>query len=348
MGYNVTIGNAVATSGYYTKEIFITIELVFSEDAPFYANDGWGKTNNSYSSNTSLHKFVRDCKLEKIFGEDSENVVNTGVYALTQEDLEHIKKAKEKWLDEHPNAVPRFDFSEEDAFLARLNLYEFWIEYAVTKCKNPAIEILGKEVEKMEHMNFDERAIEFLKELTELSNKYNVFIEVTEFPNLVNKEETESASGFQFEFDDEKYICHDIKGSWIKELDEEKRFTCEIPDQGDDILSKDKLKVVDLWATADDNSMYLHVYKSETEAQTNLEKDRKDGATQVIHGFGVINTETGFIHDDADDFHYTLDVAELELRLLISNGLGIADEEGVDVSTTDSDIEDVSDDGRTV
>jgi hypothetical protein len=67
-----------------------------------------------------------------------------------------------------------------------------------------------------------------------------------------------------------------------------------------------------LWATADEGKNYLDVSHVEEDVENWLKES--DEAVQIIQGFGVFDSETNLMVDEASDFLYTYEEAQEELK----------------------------------
>ena len=76
----------------------------------------------------------------------------------------------------------------------------------------------------------------------------------------------------------------------------------------------DKYEIITLWATLDNEGMYIHVSRVKEEVEEWLEKDEE--AMQITDGFGIIDKSTNIMPDVAADFHYDLNSALNELKVL--------------------------------
>jgi hypothetical protein len=153
MGYNIYIGNAVVETDEDELEAWYGIEQIELDEAPFWPNpvdengkpklfegDASGKTNGRHPSYTSMSNWARAVGLEKLFHEKREGLLepHPGTKRLTPEIHAEVLAAKERWERDHPNARPGWS-EGDDAVLAKLIWYEWWIGWALENCERPAI-----------------------------------------------------------------------------------------------------------------------------------------------------------------------------------------------------------------
>jgi len=74
-----------------------------------------------------------------------------------------------------------------------------------------------------------------------------------------------------------------------------------------------------LFATADKNGHYIDVSPNIAECQEWLKEDDNKEAKTIIGGYGIFNTHTDTMPDDAVDFHYSYGEAQQELSRFLEN-----------------------------
>jgi hypothetical protein len=153
MGYSIYIGNAVVETDEDELEAWYGIEHIELKEAPFWPNpvdgngkpkrfggDASGKTNGRHPSYTSMSDWARAVGLENIFYKRGDGLFDPhpGIKRLTPEIHAEVLAAKERWERDHPNARPGWR-EGDDAVLAKLIWYEWWIGWALKNCERPAI-----------------------------------------------------------------------------------------------------------------------------------------------------------------------------------------------------------------
>ena len=167
MGYRITIGNAeptVPTEDDDNQPGWAVIEYSHPEAPVFPGDDMTGNTNVRSPSYTVWAEFCREAGLYDLFfgaststKEKSTREVclmprHPGVALLRRSDLLEIRQARERcaakrWTGERvPGWDPTMTWTDTrepdpkyDGCLARLLWLEWWVEWALTNCKTPAL-----------------------------------------------------------------------------------------------------------------------------------------------------------------------------------------------------------------
>ncbi len=151
MSYDIYIGNAVI------REEDLEVEYVVSShtepDAPVFPYDSMtANSNNCHPGYAQWTGFCREAGIHDLFfGEESGLMRNhPGIQRLHIWHLTAVQNALRRWREQHPEAVPGFDYSPHwnhpddgvrgrDPILARLIWLEFWIDWALRTCEKPAL-----------------------------------------------------------------------------------------------------------------------------------------------------------------------------------------------------------------
>lgn len=86
----------------------------------------------------------------------------------------------------------------------------------------------------------------------------------------------------------------------------------------EDPSTKETLKVISLFATADQEGNYLDISTERSDCERWLTENKE--AVRIVDGFGVAHSKTNEMHVDAVDFHYSIVEARAEL-VTLSNKL---------------------------
>ncbi len=156
MGYAIYIGNAVVQKCEDELYAQYAVKPTRNKHAPRWENpvgadgkpdfrlgcDISEDTNGRHPSYTSMTNWSREVGLFDLFlGEDGrEGLLNPhpGCHKLTHAISGQVAEALRKWKDAHVGAVPGWR-SGEDAVLAKLIWYDWWIQWALKNCRLPAI-----------------------------------------------------------------------------------------------------------------------------------------------------------------------------------------------------------------
>ena len=159
MSYDIYIGEAVSLVDKWEndeggEEFTITVNSVELEEAPCFPNDHMtGKKNHRHPGYSQWADFCRDSGLHGLFFDKNKGLMrkHPGTFALNQNHLAEIRQAKEKWIEKNPGKTPGFapdkymkrefqdPITNPDPILARIVWLEFWVDWALKNCKNPAI-----------------------------------------------------------------------------------------------------------------------------------------------------------------------------------------------------------------
>lgn len=167
MSYDIYIGNIEMRKAYQDEEYTEITEHsriidgktvyfepyvpeVRLENAPTFPNDEMtGNSNNRHPGYSQWAEFCRKAGLYNLFfNEDGLMNEHPGHAALTQKHADVIQLALMRWEKIFPNSVPGFggycptegdDEVAYDGILARLLWLNFWVQWAVKNCENPAI-----------------------------------------------------------------------------------------------------------------------------------------------------------------------------------------------------------------
>lgn len=162
MSYDIYIGEAKIN--YYPEDGYMELGVkdIELDNAPeFGFGDISGKSNGRFPGYSQMSKFCETVGLKELFYDEESGFLrpHPGCKPITQDHLEIITKAKEKWEKEHPNCkelLPTkdkepanyfyidFDTREQeekkyDWIYARLVWFEFWFKWALKSCKMPCI-----------------------------------------------------------------------------------------------------------------------------------------------------------------------------------------------------------------
>ncbi len=150
MGYNIHIGNAVPHLIEDELAARYEVEGVENDAAPHWPNpptlagqfpvyDLSGKSNGRFPGYTSFAGWARVTGLYELFlGEEGLIRRHPGCQRLTEDHLTQVREARELWEKDHPEASPGWH-DHQDAALAKLIWYEWWMTWALKNCRIPAI-----------------------------------------------------------------------------------------------------------------------------------------------------------------------------------------------------------------
>lgn len=155
MSYDIYIGNAVLEKDE-DGNIREVVERMEHPDAPFWESkpdednsehkmvfipDLSRKTNGRHPGYSQMSRFCEDAGLSDLFFGEPHGILSRhpGLVRLSGKHFLELRAAKERWLENHPDAVPGWN-KGEDPILARLIWYEWWICWALEHCENPAVE----------------------------------------------------------------------------------------------------------------------------------------------------------------------------------------------------------------
>lgn len=154
MGYTIRIGNATpkppdprhAPGGSFDWKVG-EVQL---PDAPCAPNDPNGWRNYRWPSYSVWADFARDVGLyDMLIDGNADGTLmpsHPGIAPLYPWHKEQIDAALARYRQAHPNAVPKFtnepgDRADEiNGHLARLEWLAWWVSWALTNCKHPALE----------------------------------------------------------------------------------------------------------------------------------------------------------------------------------------------------------------
>jgi hypothetical protein len=163
MGFDFFIGNATprkpdlgdAPGGSFGWEVGQTN----IDEAPAFPNDApWSLHGNQRSPGYGVWAdFAKEVGLAHLFNHDHRDEdghllrQHPGIAPLYPYHVEEIRKARDSYRLEHPEATPRFCASQPNSFdaidephsgenaqLARLEWLLWWCEWAVKNCEHPA------------------------------------------------------------------------------------------------------------------------------------------------------------------------------------------------------------------
>lgn len=145
MGYSIYIGEATIFTE--EDEIWVGVKKIEHPDAPYWESSGGfpdasEKTNGRHPSYTQFVDFCRSTGLANLFFDEDYGLLrdHPGIKRIYPHHLEEISRARKRWEELHPNAVPGWNVDKgEDPILARLIWYEWWFRWALENCKLPAI-----------------------------------------------------------------------------------------------------------------------------------------------------------------------------------------------------------------
>jgi hypothetical protein len=153
MGYSIYIGNAVVEVDEDELYAKYTVERITHEKAPRWPNcinangdvDISKDTNGRHPCYISMDNWARAVGLYELFLGNGSNdgaagLLNphSGCRRLTPDILVQISTARIKWEKSHIGAKPGWS-NEDDAALAKLVWYEWWVKWALENCRIPAI-----------------------------------------------------------------------------------------------------------------------------------------------------------------------------------------------------------------
>lgn len=137
MGYYIYIGELVPDEDEYAEQGDMTVHEMEHENAPQFPGDAMtGKTNGRHPSYIGWSRFLEEAGLPRKFCVEE----HPGWRRLTASDLSLVKEAVEHLRTRLlPGEEPGFDMTDTQAHLARALWLEFWIEWALNNCKEPAV-----------------------------------------------------------------------------------------------------------------------------------------------------------------------------------------------------------------
>lgn len=142
MGYGIYIGEAVLEKEKYSGMYIARVHEKCLPVAPSFTGDPLSDHKNGrHPSYHGWHEFVKKVGLNDFFFDEDCGLMSAhpGCFILKPEHLSKIQETKTNWIARHPNAVPGFMDTKFDDVLARLIWLEFWIDWSLKNCKNPAI-----------------------------------------------------------------------------------------------------------------------------------------------------------------------------------------------------------------
>lgn len=157
MSYTFTIGNAKPF--FDEEELYAdyTVDIIEHPNAPSFPNDEMtGQTNSRSPSYYAWYSFCEIAGILPLFYNDRESLKagHPGIQKIGQDDLDLVRLSLKKRLNTSTrppgfSGPPVYDkisksfvYEDEDkydAILARLIWLEWWMTYALTECKIPAI-----------------------------------------------------------------------------------------------------------------------------------------------------------------------------------------------------------------
>lgn len=142
MGYSIYIGEAELEKEKYSGMYRGRVYEEYLPSAPSFTGDPLSSNKNGrHPSYGGWHDFVKKVGLNDFFFDKDCGIMRAhpGCFILKEEHLFKIKETKINWIARHPNAIPGFMDISKDDVLARLIWLEFWIDWSLENCKNPAI-----------------------------------------------------------------------------------------------------------------------------------------------------------------------------------------------------------------
>lgn len=120
----------------------VGVKRAYHRDAPCFDN-GINEGNHKSIPYSVWDNFVGDVGLTTLFtdAEGVEIMVWDGAYLLTAADGAKVSLALSKFRDKHPDAKPRYDFTLNDAHLARLTWLDWWFKHTLSTCNVPTFHI---------------------------------------------------------------------------------------------------------------------------------------------------------------------------------------------------------------
>lgn len=146
MSYDIYIGEVdVEVKDYEreeeeSEEFELFVKRTKNENAPDYG-DLSGKTNGRHPGYHQMSSMVEDTGLEDVFYDKVRGLLrkHPGTFPLKDWHLKRLKEAIKNRLETNGGMKDGFE-EGEDYVLAKLKWYEFWMEWALKNCKNPAVE----------------------------------------------------------------------------------------------------------------------------------------------------------------------------------------------------------------
>lgn len=163
MSYTIIIGEAAFSSLEREEiedglnDIWVTADGVEHEDAPNFPGDYLtGRTNKRSPGYGQWASFLRECGLHELFFGKEHGLMreHPGCFFIAKHNASEVREARLKWEREHPKAVPGWCNCKDcdtilrdkeakhrdlDGVLARLIWLDYWMHWALAKCKNPVI-----------------------------------------------------------------------------------------------------------------------------------------------------------------------------------------------------------------
>lgn len=142
MGYSIYIGEAELEKEMYSGMYRARVNEKCLLEAPSFAGDPLSNHKNGrHPSYSGWHEFAKKAGLKDFFFDENYGLMRAhpGCFLLKPEHLSKIQETKTTWVEKHPNTIPGFMDIEKDDVLARLIWLEFWIDWSLQNCKNPAI-----------------------------------------------------------------------------------------------------------------------------------------------------------------------------------------------------------------
>lgn len=151
MAYSIYIGEARLEPankypGIHYTHYDIDVEETELPDAPVWPNpDGvWGdisgKSNGRHPGYSQMSAWARTAGVYEVWFDKRNGLLSLhpGCAVLRPVHLDAHIEALEQWKREHPEAEPGWQ-EGEDAILARLIWYGWWMRWALDNCEHPAV-----------------------------------------------------------------------------------------------------------------------------------------------------------------------------------------------------------------
>ena len=136
MGWDIYIGEWRARASADDEPI----DHIEDGDAPAFNGDDAGRTNRRQPSYVEWDQFCVATGLKALFhGENGLFAEHPGTVQLTKKHAQEIHRALGRYTLKYPNAESTFLGGERDKNLARLEWLVWWVDWALTNCKRPAI-----------------------------------------------------------------------------------------------------------------------------------------------------------------------------------------------------------------
>lgn len=157
MAYTIRIGECYI---YESEEgdLWVDVEEVKHSDAPtFPGDDMTGNSNDRGLSYLAWSQFCEKAGLNDLFFHKETGLMreHPGCFVLKQEHVDIVEKARTAWQKENPGTTPGWCVCHEcrplenkekmvahvetDFTLARLLWLEYWMKWAMKKCKKPGV-----------------------------------------------------------------------------------------------------------------------------------------------------------------------------------------------------------------